>query len=337
MNLVKRVFAVAACAAVAGVAFMQTAVAQQTWQAGLGAQSKNLAMQAMAFLPNEMWIHAGDSIRWTSHSSDIHTVSFLVMGQPVLPFAVGCPGFSSSGVTFNGMHCVSAPTLNLGESFTIKFTVPGNYPLICLVHNHMTGVIHVLPASATLPHDQGFYTAQAEEQAKRLLTDTDAMHHHADEGDMDDMVSTAVIPGEAKVTAGTGEMNGTGAGFQSLSVMRFTHGKIKVHAGDTVEWTVKDPAGAHTVTFGTEPANPVPPSSNVTMDADGARHVTLHFVGEDAHSGLLQGATQNRIGVPQVAPGVTVFRVTFLHPGTYDYKCALHDTLGMVGTVTVVP
>jgi plastocyanin len=32
-----------------------------------------------------------------------------------------------------------------------------------------------------------------------------------------------------------------------------------------------------------------------------------------------------------------VFRVTFLHAGTYDYKCALHDDLGMVGKVIVLP
>jgi hypothetical protein len=29
------------------------------------------------------------------------------------------------------------------------------------------------------------------------------------------------------------------------------------------------PGDTHTVTFGTEPANPVPPSSNLTVDADG--------------------------------------------------------------------
>jgi hypothetical protein len=32
-----------------------------------------------------------------------------------------------------------------------------------------------------------------------------------------------------------------------------------------------------------------------------------------------------------------VFRVTFTHAGTYDYICALHDNLGMVGKVIVKP
>jgi len=33
----------------------------------------------------------------------------------------------------------------------------------------------------------------------------------------------------------------------------------------------------------------------------------------------------------------TRFRVTFKQPGVYKYICALHDNLGMVGTVVVEP
>ena len=73
------------------------------------------------------------------------------------------------------------------------------------------------------------------------------------------------------------------------------------------------------------------------MDTDGALHATLHFVGESAHSGIIGAAPMNQIGVPISPPGVTRFRVTFLHAGTYDYICALHDDLGMVGKVIVLP
>lgn len=34
----------------------------QTWFATVGAQSNDEGRQALAFLPNEIWIHAGDSI-----------------------------------------------------------------------------------------------------------------------------------------------------------------------------------------------------------------------------------------------------------------------------------
>jgi plastocyanin len=51
--------------------------AQQLWQANVGAQSPDQGRQAFAFLPNELWIYAGDSIMWTSHTDEGHTVSFL--------------------------------------------------------------------------------------------------------------------------------------------------------------------------------------------------------------------------------------------------------------------
>src|SRR6516165_4095547 len=35
------------------------------WFATVGAQSSDEGRQALAFLPNEIWIHAGDSIKWT--------------------------------------------------------------------------------------------------------------------------------------------------------------------------------------------------------------------------------------------------------------------------------
>jgi len=41
--------------------------------------------------------------------------------------------------------------------------------------------------------------------------------------------------------------------------------------------------------------------------------------------------------LPQNNLTKTEFRVTFAKAGTYNYICALHDTLGMKGTVVVLP
>src|SRR5215471_16739869 len=84
-------------------------VQAQTWQAAVGAQSSDKARQALAFLPNELWIHAGDTIAWSVDSDEIHTITFLQAGQIRLPFNVGCPGFSFGGTSFDGSTCVSAP------------------------------------------------------------------------------------------------------------------------------------------------------------------------------------------------------------------------------------
>jgi len=314
-------------------AISRTVEAQQIWRATLGAHNKDIGKQVIAFLPNELWIHAGDSITWTSASGDIHTVSFFIAGQAVNDFTVGCPGYAPSGSSFDGSTCISAPPLNMGQDFTVKFPKAGNYKLICLVHPHMTGVVHVLAASAALPHDQNFYDQQAADQLHNLLTDTD--HNHAG-GEMDDMLSAKVLPGNA-VVAGTGEINATAGGFQSLSVARFLNGTIEIHAGETVEWTVLDPALPHTITFGPDPANPGPPSANVKVDADGGLHATLNAPGDTVHSGVIGAVPMNQVGVAQSPATIPVFRVTFKQPGTYDYKCALHDTLGMVGKVVVKP
>jgi plastocyanin len=307
--------------------------AQQNWKAGLGAQSKDMGKLAIAFLPNELWIHEGDSITWTGGSGEIHTASFLIAGQPYNNFMVGCPGYSPSGASFDGSSCVSSPPLVTGQSFTVNFPKPGNYSLVCLVHTHMAGVIHVLPASSALPHDQAFYDAEGASQQKSLLTDTD------EQRGMDNMLSAHLLSSKNGVTAGIGEMTVTGAGFEALSVVRFFNGTIEVHKGDTIEWTNLDPALPHTVTFGTEPANPGPPSGNVplTADADRVLHATISSQADNVHSGFIVAAPQNQVGVPQSPPGNTRFRITFTEPGTYKYICALHDNLGMIGEVIVQP
>jgi plastocyanin len=76
------------------LSFPQAALAQQNWHAKVGAETPDMGRQALAFLPNEIWIHAGDSITWEFNSDEIHTVTFLVVGQIFPPFPVGCPGFS---------------------------------------------------------------------------------------------------------------------------------------------------------------------------------------------------------------------------------------------------
>ena len=57
----------------------------QTWYATVGAQSNDEGRQALAFLPNEIWIHAGDSIKWTFDADELHTVTFIPDTQPPQP------------------------------------------------------------------------------------------------------------------------------------------------------------------------------------------------------------------------------------------------------------
>jgi plastocyanin len=106
------------------------------WHASVGAESKDLGRQAIAFLPNEMWIHAGDSITFNFITAEIHTVTFLTSGQVRPPFQVGCPGFAAGSAIFDGTTCVTSPPLATGGSLTVSFPNAGNYKLTCLVRRH---------------------------------------------------------------------------------------------------------------------------------------------------------------------------------------------------------
>ena len=305
---------------------------QAQWRATVGAQSKNGGRQALAFLPNEIWIHAGDDITWKFVTDEIHTVSFLKSGQTRLPFQVGCPGFSPDGfATFNGSTCVTTGPLANGQSFTVTFPSVGNFKIVCLVHVNMTGVVHVLDISQPLPHDQGFYDDQAAEMGHNLLSAAD------DDGDHERHDSDHPRSPENQVIAGTAEVAATAGGSHTVALMRFVESRTVIHAGETVEWSNLGPVAAHTITFGIEPADPFPPSSNVTLDVDGARHAVINLPTDSVNSGFIAASPQDRVGLPQSPLGVTRFRVTFTKAGIYPYICALHDNLGMKGEVIVLP
>ncbi len=327
-------------------------VEAKEWQAWAGMQSRDLGSQALAFLPNELWIHSNDSIRWTIASTEIHTVTFLIppppppppgqLGQvrnplfgPVFGVQVGCPGTTPDGASFDGSQCVNSGVMGTfdaihgPQTYSVKFPKPGNFKFVCFVHFDMTGTVHVLDPSQALPYDQDFYNREAQTDAAALIAEAASLTSRGLSEDNDG--GPAV-----KVTAGVGEIVTTsGAGSQTAALFRFLREAIVVRVGDTVEWTNLDPSTPHTVTFGTEPADPRPPSANATPASDGAMQAVISSPTDRVNSGLLTLAFQDRPNLGQSALGITRFRVTFKSPGTFNYICALHDNLGMKGTVIV--
>jgi plastocyanin len=207
------------------------------WRAWVGAQSPDLGSQALAFLPSEIWIHAGDSIRWMHSTTEIHTVTFLMPGQtrppnfgPVFGIPVGCPGNTPDGASFDGSSCVNSGILgedqNTGtdlERYSVSFPTPGNFKLVCLVHADMTGTVHVLKPSETLPHDQTFYDIQTAKEGAALVAAASSLGglpNAEDEGHV------------SAVTAGVGAIvTTTGAGSQTVSLSRFLQRVIVVRVG----------------------------------------------------------------------------------------------------------
>jgi len=308
--------------AVALLSFPRNVNAQ--WQLALGAQTPDMGTQAIAFLPNEIWIHAGDNVTWTSQTDEPHTLTLLEPAQVRPFFLVGCPGNTPSGGPYDGSACVNSGFLFKGGKYNVSFPSPGNFKFVCLLHEDMTGTVHVLTLAEALPHDQNFYSALGAAETRDLLTDTDGVS------------ASQPALGNA-VSAGIGEVTANGGGKQTLSILRFLHGSIVVHVGDTVEWTDNDPITPHTITFGPPAANPGAVSGNFTTDDDLALHATLNSPSDTANSGLLLAARQERLGLPQAPLATVRVRITFTQPGTYNYLCSLHFATGMVGKVFVVP
>jgi plastocyanin len=319
----------------------------QQWTLDVGAQSSNAARQAMAFLTNEIWINEGDSITWTSRAGEGHTVTFVPDNQLRPGFGPTGPATSPSPSVFDNSSTVNSGTLCDGslqqtdecdkpvpgtKTFTVSFPKAGNYVFVCLIHPDMTGTVHVLAQGTPLPHRQGYYTKLAAAQAHDLL---------GEDGTPYAQIFTPLANDRHEVVT-PGEVAATGGGKQYQVLMRFLPDKIYIRKGDTVEWTNTNPVEPHSVTFvgpgATEPGFPaIFGLINGTTDADSASHGTISDPNAAyVFSDLIQPAAQYQGNQLQLLPH-TRTRVTFTKAGTYDYFCALHDELGMKGTVVVLP
>jgi plastocyanin len=300
-----------------------SSAASVNWKLTVGAQAQNQGIQANSFYPRDVSIHVGDTITWTVRTGEIHTVTFL-SGQPAPPLIINGglnpvvaeptpPGIVDDGKGFFNSGLLQTPTSDNPTpttTYTLGFGATGDFPYVCLIHSQMKGTVHVEPAGIPVP-PQAEVTGRGLAEAGQLLGQGALLEGQG--------LISALLAGD-HVTAGIGKLIPNTA---TLAILRFLPQHQVVRAGDTVTWTNLDPETPHTVTFGLEPASAVVPSGN---GIDGKGHATLSKPGDTANSGYLGAAF----------PFGTQFQVKFNTPGTYPYICALHDDLGMIGTVEVV-
>jgi plastocyanin len=299
---------------------MVRAATPSTFHVTLGTANGDMSLMGMAFYPSAFTVHQGDVLVFTNLLPEPHTVTFGATG-PLDPFAFFAPQnltgpgtgtFTGAGILNSGILVPHGP---FGNSITITIAVgPGTYVFQCAFHPLMTGTVTVVPDRQALPKTD----AQYQHQAHAQMT-VDIAHAR-------DFEEASILAAATSADlGGTGIEVAIGGGNGVSTVMRFFPSNLTIHVGDTVTWVNQDPFTPHTVTFGLEPPGGLPglvPPANRTFPFGAPTAYDGSF---NLNSGFLLA----------MFPWGNRFSVTFTAPGTYPYICGLHDTMGMVGEVTV--
>ncbi len=126
------------------------------------------------FLPSALTVKAGDTVKWTNDTFTPHTITFTSGGpEPELitpiPSSSGPPFLAfnpvvllpSGGNSYDGTGYVNSGFIDKGASptntFSLKFTKPGTYNYICVLHDDqgMKGTITVTGAPAPVQQPSG--------------------------------------------------------------------------------------------------------------------------------------------------------------------------------------
>jgi LPXTG-motif cell wall-anchored protein len=315
-------------------------------QAEMSQQEAGLvgAWQFMRYYPQQITIDVGDTVLWKQSAAEPHTVTFLGPGDTAVPELIVPEGGTSQrlllnplavtpqgGSTYDGSALTSSGQMGFDPSlpteYKLTFTKVGTFEYYCAFHSMMTGTVVVQAAGTAYPKTQSQLDSDA---AAQLADDTKA--------------ALAAEPPLLQPATSAGA-NGTvhqvrmGYGDGTMAWLRFGPADITVNAGDTVEWTEGDVETPHTVTFvsgGTEPEFAL-----TENQASGPPKIVLNPevvnpAGGSTYSGTGYFSSGVIWGTKVPMSGPRTYSLTFDKPGTYPYVCALHDTVGMKGTVTVL-
>ena len=325
----------------AGLAPIQAA-AGSTWtvQAGNLDSFTSPSQEHTTFYPARTIVHENDDVVFSGVGQ--HTVTFNIVRIPGVPtFAYGDPSFGGfGGDTLQAANQDGGATLNSGQfgcfgpcgpgetsTFTLHIaagTAGGNgttYHFLCAFHRDMFGTLTVLPGSGLGSDVRNQTLATAFEKVDIARANDLAQR-------------TAAAAGRrGGVAVGVGQPSVQGLG--AVAVLRFLPATTRIRPGQSVTFSNEDINAPHTVTFGPELPDPtgfpgfLPYGGNVVGAPD--QSVNSGFL---ISQELVDYANFNQL----LPPGFAVRRsvtFTFPNPGTYHYICALHDELGMVGTVIV--
>jgi plastocyanin len=324
----------------------------QTYTVLVGAENLSRASGVMAYFPETLYIHVGDTVLWKQNTHEIHTVTFLagtpapvlivpvpppppilpgpLMLNPLAAFPTVPAGGIYDGTTYANSGIMSTDPGNPTQ-FSLTFTQEGTFPYLCLVHGMMmSGTVVVEGPSVNIPSPAAV-SAQAQKTIKLQLAHANALFGEA---------MSQVPPPQHNADGSTNYTVLIGWSKGQYDLMDFFPSKLVVHPGDTVNFMLSEANDApHTVTFlnGAPdisfiipvPNPPGPPilliNPDVLMPINPGQPLTLNGI---YSSGLLAPG----------GPGPTSYTLQIGDiSGNIPYQCILHDTSGMEGLLKVVP
>jgi plastocyanin len=296
------------------------------------------------FMPATVRIRAGDTVTWTAHGYEGHTVTFYPDGKIDIGFseylvpAADTPGTrefnpvfalgSDAQGTYDGTTYTNSGFFGVpaASDYSLTFPKAGSYTYICMVHPiNMRGVIVVEPAGTQVPGPdavaaQGTRDRESFVREARDATAADASRRSA----------------ASRVSGGHVWQISAGLDTPHAQILAFTPGVAELKVGDkAVFW--ESERDFHNVIFA--PEGTAPPQFPILKPVDGKLGFRLlinpdaeheqppppDFGPETLFSSGLMG-----IGFPRF-----YYEVTFTNPGTYKYYCTVHTLAGMSGTIRV--
>lgn len=236
-------------------------------------------------------------------------------------------GYFNSGAPFN-------PD-TLPRKVPVKFTEPGVYQVVCLIHPDMFATVTVLQEGFTAPESQEEMDARAERERSSMIAHAESL-----------FAASQQVDRQRRADLTTDHRLKTGIFQDDVEYARYFPDSVEVSAGDTVTWDwVNGGDTPHTVTFLSGAEAPEYLLVEHKVFADGSLNVrdpptialnaeVFEPSGGDTYSG--SGIVSSGVLFGEFGPAgrPTTYSLKFDTPGTYTYQCLMHGPV-MSGTVTV--
>ena len=326
-----------------------------TFNVDVGYEDVTTAFEAEAFFPKSLTVNVGDSVVFTMRSHEAHTITFnapspvpdpmlpqpdhSILANPVIffsspPSPMGDPKAAVALATsFDGTGYVNSGFLQKpGDSLTVRFSVSGTYPVVCLLHpDAMKGTIIVNPAGTPRPMTDADYRAAEAAQVKEAKDKADAL------------LASVHVPQATENPDGSHSYvvyAGIGSTADGVDFMRYVGGEqLSIKVGDSVTFDMQKNSkdAPHTVTFlqGTEDPDLVVPQPQPNGPPKLLLNPRVQMLAP-LPPGPFDGSGYYNSGLMVFGkPSPQTFTVTYTKAGTFKYQCIFHDDEGMKGTIVV--